>query len=56
MKSIEEQVHTLWKEVFGDSDSFIGQFMGRYYSKENLLSIEEDGKLQSMLHPLLAAK
>lgn len=50
MKSIEEQVHTLWKEVFGDSDSFIGQFMERYYSKENLLSIEEEGKLQSMLH------
>lgn len=50
MKSIEEQVHTLWKEVFGDSDIFIGQFMNRYYSKENLLYIEEGGALLSMLH------
>lgn len=50
MKSIEEQVHTLWKEVFGDSDCFIGQFMNRYYSKENLLFIEEGGTLRSMLH------
>ena len=50
MKSIEEQVHTLWKEVFGDSDCFIGQFMNRYYSKENLLYIEEGGTLRSMLH------
>lgn len=50
MKSIEEQVQALWKEVFGDSDCFIGQFMERYYIRENLLYIEEGGTLLSMLH------
>ena len=50
MSSMEEQVRTLWKEVFGDSEDFIEQFFGRYYSRENLLYIEENGTLQSMLH------
>lgn len=50
MSNTEEQVRTLWKEVFGDSDSFIEHFMNRYYRRENLLSVEEEGTLQSMLH------
>lgn len=50
MSKTEEQVRTLWKEVFGDSDSFIEHFMSRYYSRENLLFVEEEGTIQSMLH------
>ena len=46
----ERACHELWKEVFGDSDSFIAQFMHNYYKKSNMFSIEENGRLVSMLH------
>ncbi len=47
---IKKQCQLLWKEVFGDSDEFIKQFMARYFSHEGMFCIEQDGKLQSMLH------
>lgn len=40
----------LWKEVFGDSDEFISSFITDFYNADNMLSIEQDGKIQSMLH------
>lgn len=40
----------LWKEVFGDSDEFISSFINDFYNADNMLSIEQDGKIQSMLH------
>ena len=50
MNNIEDKCRALWSEVFGDSSSFIEQFMSRYYKRKNLLYIEEDGALCSMLH------
>ena len=50
MSKIEDNCRALWKEVFGDSDSFIEHFMSHYYRRENFLYIEEEGELQSMLH------
>ena len=40
----------LWKEAFADSDEFIGYFMKSIYSCENMLYIEENGRVISMLH------
>ena len=40
----------LWKEVFGDSDEFIASFINHFYNEENMLCIEQDGKMLSMLH------
>ena len=48
--SIEEQCTALWKEVFGDEEEFILSFMQNYYEKSNMLYIEENGRLLSMLH------
>ncbi|MBQ8337271.1 MAG: GNAT family N-acetyltransferase [Bacteroidaceae bacterium] len=48
--NIKEQCRLLWKAVFGDSDEFITQFMARYFNHEGMLFIEQDTKLQSMLH------
>lgn len=50
MSKIDEQCRALWKEAFGDNDSFIEQFMNRYYNPENLLHIGTEKKLFSMLH------
>lgn len=49
-ESIKEQCRQLWKDVFGDSDEFIDRFMTHYFCYENMLCIEQGGKLQSMLH------
>ena len=46
----ERACHELWKEVFGDSDSIIAQFMQNHYRKSNMFSVEENGRLVSMLH------
>ena len=40
----------LWKEVFGDSDEFIDTFMRSIYNSENMLYIEKNGRVISMLH------
>ena len=40
----------LWKEVFGDSDEFISSFINDFYTADNMLCIEQDGKVVSMLH------
>lgn len=46
----KEECRRLWKEVFGDSDEFIASFINLFYNEENMLCIEQDGKLLSMLH------
>ena len=46
----KEECRRLWKEVFGDSDEFITSFIDIFYNEENMLCIEQDGKLLSMLH------
>lgn len=43
----------LWREVFGDSEQFISQFMQHHYNESNMLYIEKDGKFLSMLHLLI---
>ena len=40
----------LWKEVFGDSDEFISSFINEFYTADNMLCIEQDSKVVSMLH------
>lgn len=47
---LKAECKRLWKEAFGDSDEFISSFMELYYSKENMLYIEDKGKIVSMLH------
>ena len=46
----KEECRLLWKEVFGDSDEFITSFIDIFYNEENMLCIEQDGKILSMLH------
>ena len=48
IKTIE--CRRLWKEVFGDSDEFITSFIKSFYSEENMLCIERDSRVVSMLH------
>ena len=48
--SIEEQCTALWKEVFGDEEEFIRSFMQNHHDSDNMLYIEENGRLLSMLH------
>ena len=40
----------LWKEVFGDSAEFISSFINDIYNADNMLCIEQAGKIVSMLH------
>ena len=48
--SLETECKRLWKETFGDSDEFISSFMEHHFRKENMLYIEECGRVLSMLH------
>lgn len=40
----------LWQDIFGDSNEYIEHFIDRYYCNSNMLSIESNGNLLSMLH------
>ncbi len=40
----------LWQEAFGDTDDFIDRFLIRYYSRRNLLSVCDGGRMLSMAH------
>ena len=40
----------LWKEAFGDSDEFISSFIKNIYIGDNMLCVEQHGKVVSMLH------
>lgn len=46
----ESGCRDLWKEAFGDSDEFIDTFMKNIYSRENMLYIEKEKSIISMLH------
>ncbi len=41
---------TLWQEAFGDEESFIDRFLMHHYRSEQMLKIEAQGALASMLH------
>ncbi|MBR5476000.1 MAG: GNAT family N-acetyltransferase [Bacteroidaceae bacterium] len=45
-----ERCRNLWSNIFGDSNEYITQFINTYYCDSNMLSIEDDDKLLSMLH------
>ena len=47
---LKEQCTKLWKEAFCDSDEFISSFMEHHYNEKEMLYIEGNGKLLSMLH------
>ena len=40
----------LWRECFGDEDRFIDAFLMYYYDQNNMLSLEVDDQIVSMLH------
>ncbi len=40
----------LWKDVFGDDDTFIDIFLVRFYEPERMRSVVEEGRLVAMLH------
>ena len=46
----KEECQRLWKEVFGDSDEFISSVINDFYNADNMLCIEQNGKIVSMLH------
>lgn len=45
-----EECKRLWKIIFGDSDDFIELFIKDFYNEENMLCIEKENKIKSMLH------
>ena len=47
---LKNECTRLWKTVFGDSNEFIASFIESHYNEENMLYIEQHGKLLSMLH------
>ncbi len=47
----EAQCKKLWREVFGDEDSFIDHFIQKHFSHENMLYISDpDNQYVAMLH------
>lgn len=40
----------LWREAFGDSDEYIDYFISHYFCDKNMLSVENEDGLLSMLH------
>ncbi|MEG2612575.1 MAG: GNAT family N-acetyltransferase [Alistipes sp.] len=46
----EIAVKALWQEAFDDNEAFIDSFLIRYYNRHQMLGIERDGALVSMLH------
>jgi predicted acetyltransferase len=50
MSDKEAQLRHFWKTVFDDSDSFIELFFTKVYEEENVVSIQEDGRLVAILH------
>jgi len=46
----ERACKELWREAFGDPDDFIDRFLIRYYSRRNLLSVCDGGRMLSMAH------
>ncbi|MBQ3622168.1 MAG: GNAT family N-acetyltransferase [Bacteroidaceae bacterium] len=52
MTNPKQACKKLWQEVFGDDDQFIEHFLDNYYEEKNMLFIEEDNEMVSMLHLL----
>ncbi|RHJ81870.1 GNAT family N-acetyltransferase [Parabacteroides sp. AM08-6] len=48
----KQQIIDLWRTSFNDSDEFIKLFFDRVYNKDNVLTIEKDGKIISALQVL----
>ena len=45
-----ERCCNLWSNIFGDSNEYITQFISNYYCDSNMLSIESNENILSMLH------
>lgn len=45
----EAELRSIWKEVFNDTDEFIGSFFGRRYSAGTTLVYREGGRIASMI-------
>lgn len=46
------QLHTLWKDVFGDEDGYIDLFFSGAYVSSHPFAVVEDGEVQSVLYLL----
>ena len=47
-KEDEEQIIELWKECFGDEESYIRFYLSHRFTEDNMLCIRENGKIVSM--------
>lgn len=45
----KQQIVSLWRTCFGDSEAFISLYFDRVYKDENTMTIEKDGKIVSAL-------
>ncbi len=45
-----EELRSLWKEAFGDTDEFLDGFFSRVFSKERCRCVTADGKAVAALH------
>ena len=45
-----ETLKQMWKEVFGDTETYLQMFFETIYQEENTLTIIEDNKLVAMLY------
>jgi GNAT superfamily N-acetyltransferase len=52
VKTKKEQIISLWKEAFGDSDAFMHLYFDVVYRDENALVIEKEGRVLSSLQML----
>lgn len=52
LNDTEKACKELWQKVFGDNETFIDTFLIRHYASQQMLSIQHDGRLVSMLHIL----
>ena len=46
------QLHTLWKDVFGDEDGYIDLFFARAFPSSHPFAVLEDGEIRSVLYLL----
>ena len=46
------QLHTLWKDVFGDEDGYIDLFFSGAYVSSHPFAVVKDGEVQSVLYLL----
>ena len=47
------QLHTLWKDVFGDEDGYIDLFFSGAYFSSHPFAVVENGEVRSVLYLLV---